>query len=169
MLKKIIFTFSLALLFSTFSMAQRIAIIDVNQILESLDTYKKAQADLDKTAAEWRQEIAQKYDEIKGLYNRYQAEQVLLSDDQRKTREEEIMAKERAVRETQKRKFGPEGDLFEKRKELIQPIQEKVYSAIEQYAADRNIDLIFDSGSNAGLIFSNPDFNKTEDILKMLK
>lgn len=169
MFKKFAITLSLAVLCTTFSMAQRIAIVDVDKILENLSGYKQAQTALDKTAAEWRQEIAQKYDEIKGLYSRYQAEQVLLSDEQRKQKEEEIMAKERAVRETQKRRFGPEGDLFEKRKELIQPIQERVYAAIEEFASDRNYDFIFDAGSNAGLIFSNPDYDKTDDILKLLR
>lgn len=169
MFKKIGTTLLAVAFIASVSFAQRIAIVDVASILENLDTYKQAQDAMDKTAAEWRQEIAQEYDVIKGLYNRYQAEQVLLSDEQRKTREEEIMAKERAVREMQKRKFGPEGELFEKRKELVQPIQEKVYSAIEEYANDRNFDFIFDKGSASGILFSNEQYDKTDDILKLVR
>ena len=169
MIKKIAFTLCIAAFFTTHTIAQRIAIVDVTQILESLDTYKEAQTQLDKSAAEWRQEIAQEYDAIKGLYSRYQAEQVLLSDDQRKQREDEIMSKERTVRELQKQRFGPEGDLFEKRQDLIQPIQEKIYNAIEEFADDRNYDFIFDKGGSAGLLFVNPQFDKTEDILKLVK
>ena len=169
MIKKIAITLCLAAFFSTFSIAQRIAIVDVTQILESLESYKTAQNQLDKSAAEWRQQIAQEYDAIKGLYSRYQAEQVLLSDDQRKQREDEIMSKERAVREMQKQKFGPEGELFEKRQDLIQPIQEKIYNAIEEFADDRNFDFIFDKGGSAGLLFANPQFDKTEDIMKIVK
>ena len=78
------------------------------------------------------------------MYNKYQAEQVLLSDDIRKQREQEIMDKEAAVRELQKRRFGPEGDLFKKRQDLVSPVQSKVFAAIEDFANDRGYDIIFD-------------------------
>jgi outer membrane protein len=168
MIKKILLTTALATTSLVFSFAQRIAYVDVNKILESSDDYRKSQDELDKVAANWRQEIAQDYDEIKGLYNRYQAEQVLLSDEQRKQREEQIMEKEKAVREKQKTKFGPEGELFQRRKELVEPIQDKVYAAIETYANENSFDFIFDKGSSAGMIFSNPRYDKTDDILKQL-
>ena len=136
MMKKF-FLSAATMLFLTLSMsvnAQKIAVIDVNQVLASLPDYKKAQEDLDKIAQKWRGEIAQQQDAIKGMYNRYQAEQVLLSDDQRKKREEEIMAKEKDAREAQRVKFGAEGELFRKRQELVKPIQDKVYAAIEKFA-----------------------------------
>lgn len=155
-------------LFSTSAAAQRIAYVDVNLILESIEEYQKAQEELDRIAAGWRQEIAQEYDKIKGMYNRYQAEQVLLSDDARRQKEDEIMDVERQVREMQKERFGPEGMLFEKRKELVQPIQERVYTAIEEYANARGYDFIFDKGGSAGIIFSNPRYDVTEDVLKSL-
>ncbi|TXB62515.1 OmpH family outer membrane protein [Phaeodactylibacter luteus] len=150
------------------SYAQRIAYVNVNTILESIDDYQAAQRDLDKTAQQWRQQIAQEYDKIKGMYNRYQAEQVLLSEDERARREEEIMNKEKEVREMQKEKFGPEGDLFKLRQELVRPIQERVYAAIEEYATERGYDFIFDQSGGTGMIFSNPSYDKTEDILKKL-
>ena len=149
--------------------AQRMAFVDVNQILESIEEYKAAQDELDRTAATWRQEIAQEYDKIKGLYNRYQAEQVLLSDEARQQKEEEIMAKEKEVRDMQKDRFGPEGELFRRRQELVRPIQDRVYAAIEEYANDRGFDFIFDKSGGAGMIFSNPEFDKTQDILNRLK
>ncbi|RMG76746.1 MAG: OmpH family outer membrane protein [Bacteroidetes bacterium] len=148
--------------------AQRIAYVDVNRILESITEYQDAQEELDKTAARWRQEIAKEYDVIKGMYNRYQAEQVLLSDEARKQREEEIMAKEKEVRDLQKARFGPEGELFQKRKELVQPIQDRVYGAIEEYAKDRGFDFIFDKSSTVGMLYSNPEYDKTDDILRQL-
>lgn len=149
--------------------AQKIAYVDVNQLLESSSEYRAAQNDLDRIAAGWRQEIAQEYDKIKSLYNKYQAEQVLMSDDMRKEKEDEIMLKEKEVRELQKSKFGPEGDLFRKRQELVKPIQDKVYGAIEEYAYDRGYDFIFDKAGAAGILFSNPKYDKTEDILNKLK
>ncbi len=160
-------------LFSLFSAlpaahAQRVATVNMTVILESIQEYQDAQKELDRLAASWQQEVAKMYDEIKSLYNRYQAEQVLLSDDERRQREDEIMEKERQVREYQKAKFGPEGELFQRRKELVQPIQDRVYAAIEEYANERGYDFIFDKASTAGLIFSNSDYDVTEEILKRL-
>lgn len=149
--------------------AQRIAYVDVNEILESIVEYQEAQKQLDEVASRWRQEIANEYDNIKSMYNRYQTEQVLLSDDARKQKEEEIIAKEKDVRELQRSRFGPEGALFKKRQELVRPIQDKVYGAIEEYAKDRGYDFIFDKSGNAGMIFSNPQYDKTNDILDLLK
>ena len=149
--------------------AQKIAVVDINAVLTALPDYQKAQDDLDKLAQKWRQEIAQEQDVIKGMYSKYQAEQVLLSDDMKKTREEEIMNKEKAVREMQRDKFGPEGALFKRRQELIKPIQERVYAAIETYADQRGYDFIFDKGGSAGLIFANSTHDKTEDIIKAVK
>lgn len=103
------------------SSAQKFVFVDVNRIMESIEDYQLAQEELDRTAAKWRQEIAQEYDKIKGMYNRYQAEQVLLSDEARKQREDEIMAEEKTVRDRQKDYFGPEGALFERRQTHVEP------------------------------------------------
>lgn len=148
--------------------AQRIAIVDITRVLEELPDYKAAQAELDNLAADWRQDIAVEYDQIKAMYNKYQAEQVLLSEDARKKKEDEIMEREKLVRELQREKFGPEGQLFRKRQDLVQPIQERVYAAIQDYAEDRGFDFIFDKGGSGGLIFSNAEYDKTEDIIRLL-
>ncbi len=170
MLKKIaslltIFTFA----FSGIVSAQRIAYVDVTNILESMEDYQKAQQQLDKLATAWRQEIAVEQDKIKGLYSKFQAEQVLLSEEMKKQREDEITAKEKEVRDMQRRRFGPEGDLFKKREELVKPIQEKVYAAITKLAADKGFDFIFDKGSASGMIFADARYDKTDDVKKMLK
>jgi outer membrane protein len=148
--------------------AQRIAIVDINSILSDLTEYKQAQTEVDKIAAAWRQEIGVEYDKIKSMYNKYQAEQVLLSEDAKVEKENEIMEAEKNVREMQKQRFGPEGDLFQKRQELVQPIQEKVFAAIEEYAGDRGYDIIFDKGSTAGILFTSDEYDKTDDIKKKL-
>lgn len=168
-LKKGILLLGLALMISLTVEAQRIAIVDVNEILENIDEYQAAQKELDQIASKWRQDIAQEYDKIKGMYNSYQAEQVLLSDEARRQREEEIMAKEKEVRDLQKAYFGPEGQLFKRRQDLVRPIQDRVYAAIESYAQDRGYDLVLDRGSASGILFNNPDYDKTEDILNRLK
>ncbi len=148
--------------------AQRIACVDITSILEGLDEYKAAQTELDAKAAQWKQQIDQKRDEIRGLYNKYQSELVLLSDDAKLQRENEIMKKEQEMREFQKQKFGPDGALFKKRQELVRPIQDKVYAAIEAYAERKGYDFIFDKGGNAGMLFTNPKYDKTSDIRESL-
>jgi outer membrane protein len=154
--------------FST-AQAQKIAVVDITDVLESLPDYQKAQEQLDKVATQWRQEIAVEQDKVKGLYSKYQAEQVLLSEEMKRQREEEITNKEKEVREMQRQKFGPEGALFKKREELVKPIQDKVYQAISTYATNRGFDFVFDKGSSSGLIFTDPKNDKTADIKAALK
>jgi outer membrane protein len=168
MLKKFVLSMLMSAAMIAGASAQKIAVIDMAKIMDSVEDYKKANEDLDKIAAKWRQEIAVEYDKIKGLYNKYQAEQVLLSEEQRKQKEEEIMAKEKDVRDLQKDKFGPEGALFKKRQDMVKPIQELVYTAIEKFSTTRGYDFIFDKGSSSGLIFSNAANDKTDDIIKEL-
>ncbi len=167
-LKKSVFIFFVFAMTTTSSFAQRIASVDVTQILEGMSEYQNAQRELDKVATTWRQEIAQQYDEIKGMYNRYQAEQVLMSEEMRKQKEDEIMEKEKNVREMQKKKFGPEGALFKKRQELVAPIQNKVYAAIEDFADEKGFDFIFDKGGSSGILFANERYDKTTEIMNRL-
>lgn len=169
MIKKIASTALIMLGFVAASYAQRIAFVDVTAVLESLPDYQKAQEQLDKVATAWRQEIAQEQDKVKGMYSKFQAEQVLLSEDMKKSREDEIMTKEKEVREMQRQKFGPDGALFKKREELIKPIQDKVYGAVERYAQDKGYEFIFDKGSASGMLYADKKNDKTEDIKAMLK
>lgn len=168
-MKKVILPIMLAL-FATLSVsAQRFAVVDIELVLNRMPEYEQAQSKLDQQAAVWRQEIAQRYDEIKGLYNKYQAEQVLLSDTERQEREDQIVEKERVVRELQKQKFGADGELFAMRQELVAPVQDRLYSIIEDYSGQRGYDFIFDKGGSVGIIFANPEFDKTDEILTRLK
>ncbi len=165
MLKKNILLIAFLGLFAFSVQAQRIAVVDVQAVLESMEEYKNAQAELEQIATTWRQEITQQYDEIKGLYSSYQAEAVLLSDKQKAAKEDQIMSKEKRVRDLQRKRFGPEGSLFKKRQELVQPIQDKVYKAIRSYMEDRGFDLILDK-SQGGVLANNPRIEKTSDIMK---
>ena len=168
-MKKSLLTIALACLSLALATAQRIAYVDVNDILESLPEYQKAQEQLDKIATQWRQEIAVEQDKIKGMYSKYQAEQVLLSEEMKKQREEEIMNKEKEVRELQRQKFGPEGALFKKREELVRPVQERVFNAIQKYAEDRGYEFIFEKGSASGMLYADKRYDKTEDLKALLK
>lgn len=149
--------------------AQKFALVDVNKVLENLEDYKKAQDELDRIAAEWKQQIAVEQDKIKSMYNKFQAEKVLLTDDQQRQKEEEITNKERDVRKLFKDKFGEEGELFRKRQDLVRPVQDKVFAAIQEYAAAKGLETIFDTGGSAGIIYFSKELDKTQDIIKKLK
>jgi len=166
--KHVITAFILTIGTMTQIQAQKIALVDINEVLSSLPDYDNAQKELDRISAEWRQQVSQEFDKIKSMYNKLQAEQVLLSAEDKVKKEDEIIKKETEVRELQKAKFGPEGELFKKRQEMVSPIQDKVFAAIENYAAERGFDIIFDKGGVTGLLFSNPEYDKTADIKKKL-
>jgi len=148
--------------------AQRVAVVDVSGLLENLPAHVEAQSEIDKISAKWRQDISMEYDQIKSMYNKYQAEMVLLSEEVKIEREDEIMEKEKQVRELQKRRFGPDGDLFRKRQELVSPIQDEVFKAIEDYAKVKGYDLIFDKAGAVGLLYANEEYDKTDEIRREL-
>lgn len=169
MLNKMIFTLLIASTCVLSLNAQRVATVDINRILEAQQDYLDAQKTLDELAAKWRREIEVDQDKIKGLYSRYQAEQVLMSEESRRQKEDEIVDAEKKLREKQKRRFGPDGELFQRRQSLVNPIQERVYGAIEDYASEKGFDVIFDRGSSAGIIYANDRYDKTDDIIAKLR
>lgn len=163
-MKKFLLFFALALTAATAS-AQRFAYVDVSAIMDAVPEYKTAQQEIDRVSEQWKQEIQREYQKIDEMYRKFQADQVFLNENDRKRREDEIVQKEKDVREMQKTKFGPEGELAKKRQTLVKPIQEKVYKAINAYAQEKGLDFILDKGS-AGLLFANDTYDKTQDIIK---
>ena len=148
--------------------AQHFAIVDTKYILDKMPEYKEAQKELDQTSAQWQKEIDDKQAVLDKMYKDYEAEQVMLSDDLKKKREDEIFNKEKEVRDLQRKRFGFEGDLFKKRQELVKPIQDKVYNAIQKLAINRMYDCIFDKSEGITVIFADPKLDKSEDVLREL-
>lgn len=149
--------------FTAFS--QKYAFVDTDYILNNIPEYTDAQALLDDLSAEWQKEIETKFQEIDKLYKEYQAESILLPEDLKKQRENEIIQKEKEARDLQKKRFGKDGDLFKKRLELVQPIQEKIYNAIQDMAVTRNYAFIFDKASGSSILFADAKFDLSDDIL----
>lgn len=148
--------------------AQRFAYVNTDYILDNIPEYKKAQDQIDKITQDWRAEVDKKQKEVDELYRAFQNEQYLLSEEQKKTRIAEIESKEKAIKDFQKSKFGYEGELFQKRQDLIKPIQDKVYEAIEKYARERGYDFIFDKSSSTTILWANPENDKSDEIIKKL-
>jgi len=164
------FLFSLFLVCTLFleSNAQRYAIVDTKYILDKLPDYKTAQKQLDQFSTQWQKEIDDKQAILDKMYKDYEGEQVMLTDDLKKKREDELFNREKEVRDLQRKRFGFEGDLFKKRQELIKPIQDKVYNAIQKIAVTRIYDFILDKSEGITVIFADPKLDKSEDVLREL-
>jgi outer membrane protein len=131
--------------------------------------YETAQKELDRLSKQWQEEIDERHQTIKRLRDAYNAEMILLTEEMRRTRLEEIENKDRDARDLQKRRFGPQGDLFKKRQELIQPIQERVYNAVKEVAGTSYVAVFDLSGQNGGnLLFASDKFDKSDQVLKKL-
>jgi len=170
MIKSVKFLFIICFLWlSIFSAnAQRYAVIDSKYILEKMPEYKKAQDRLNLFSQQWQQEIDNRQASLDSMQKDYDAEEVMLSDDLKKKREDELYNKQKELRDLQKKRFGFEGDLFKKREELIKPIQDMVYTAIQKLAVDRAYDFILDKSEGITVIFADPKLDKSDDILKLL-
>lgn len=149
-------------------MAQKYGFVDSDYILNNIPNYKAAQEQLDKLSEQWQQEVEGVYAEIEKLYKDYQAERVLLSEDMRLKREEDIVNREREAKELQNSYFGQEGMLYKKRQELTEPIQEEVYTAISDMATEEGYAAIFDSASGPFMLYFNPRYDMSDEILQKL-
>ena len=146
--------------------AQRYAVIDSKYILEKLPEYKSAQQKLDQFSEQWQQEIDKKSADLDKMYKDYDAEQVMLSDELKKKREDELFNREKELRDLQKKRFGYEGDIFKKRQELIKPVQDKVYNAVQKVAVAKLYDFILDKSEGITVIFADPKLDKSDDVLR---
>ena len=167
-MKKLLLVAYCLLLIAFSANAQRYAVIDSKYILEKLPEYKEAQKKLDQFSEQWQQEIDQKQTMVDKMIKEYDAELVMLSDELKKKREDELYNKEKELRDLQKKRFGFEGDLFKKRQELIKPIQDRVYNAVQKLAVDKQYDFILDKSEGITVIFADPKLDKSEDVLKNL-
>lgn len=145
--------------------SQKYAFVDTEYILKNIPEYTDAQDILDDMAAEWQDEIEEKFAEVDKLYKDYQAESVLLPEDMKRQKENEIIQKEKEAKDLQKKRFGVEGDLYKKRMELVQPIQEKVFNAIEEIANTRNYAFVFDKASGATILYAQSKYDISDDVL----
>ena len=167
-MKKLLFSLLLIGASATASFAQRYAVIDSKYILERLVDYRDAQTKLDNQSKTWQTEIDAMMADVDKMYKSYQAERAMLSDEMRRKREDEITAKEKTARDLQKKRFGYEGDLFKKRQELIKPIQDRVYSAVQKVATTKSYDIILDKAGGVTLFYANPTLDKSDEVLKQL-
>ena len=167
-MKKSIVTVLLIGLFSMPSFAQKNAYVDTEYILSKIPAYENAQTKLDALSEDWKKDIETKYKEVEQKYKEYQTEIALLSAEMKKQREDEIIKLENEANQLKDKYFGNEGELYNKRQELVKPIQDEVYNAIKEIATEGNYGFIFDKSADMSLIYTDPKFDISDDILKKL-
>lgn len=157
-----------ALTFAPVVQAQRIAFVNTKYIMDNLPEYSSAQKELDRVSVQWQEEIDERHLGIKRMREAYNAEAILLTEEMKRGRMEEIDRREREARDLQKRRFGPGGDLFKKREELIKPIQDRVYDAIKEIAGTSYIAVFDIGGTSSNLLFASEKYDKSDSVLRKL-
>ena len=166
-MKKLLLILAISFLATT-TQAQKFSYVDTDYILNKIPEFNQAQDKLDALSADWQKEIENKYADVDQMYRSYQQEQVLLTDEMKVKREEAIIKKEKSAKDLQQKYFGPEGELYIKRQELIKPIQDKIYDAIQQLAANNKYAIVFDSSSDLIMLYKNNNLDKSDKILDLL-
>ena len=166
-MKKIKFLI-LFFLITNYSLAQKFAYVDTDYILAKIPEYNQAQDKLDNYSKGWQEEIEMTMQKIEKMYRSYQSEQILLTEEMKSAREDMIFAEEKKVQDLQIKYFGPEGMLFSKRQELIKPIQDKIYDAIQQVATNNKYSVIFDSSSDLIMLYTNNNLDKSDKVLEIM-
>jgi|TARA_B100000965_G_C19245044_1_gene606083 outer membrane protein len=152
-----------------FSHGQKFAFVDSEYILDQMESYQKAQKQIDDLAAEWQKELDKKVGNIESKVNDLRKNELLLPEDIKEEKELEITTLQNELRAYQSKKFGVGGDLFKRRKELIQPIQRKVFKAIESLAKDNNYSFVLDKSKNSNILYADPKYDKSDAIIRKLK
>lgn len=145
----------------------KVAFVDTKYILERMPEYEAAQQELDRISAQWQTEVEERHAMIKRMREAYNAEAILLTEEMKLSRVEEIEKREREARDLQKKRFGVGGDIFKKRQELIQPIQDQIYQAVKEIAGT-NYAAIFELGGASGILFANQKLDKTSAVMRKL-
>jgi outer membrane protein len=167
-MKRIILILGFTLMSLTAAFAQRFAYVDSDYILKHMPEYASAQKQLSALSAQWQKEVDARFQEIDRLYKAYQADQVLMTPDMKKRREAEIADKETTAKDFQRQKFGPNGELEQHSTLVIKPIQDKVAKAIQAVAENENLDMIFDKNSEVIMLYANPRYDKSADVITRL-
>ncbi|MBO5444294.1 MAG: OmpH family outer membrane protein [Muribaculaceae bacterium] len=167
-MKKLMICLALAAVCSLGAMAQKFALVDMDYVLRNVPSYEMANEQLNQVSQRWEREVTELSKEAETMYKNYQSEMVFLTDDQKKAREEEIVAKEKEVTDLRYKYFGPEGELFKKRQSLMKPIQEDVYNAVKAVSEERGYQVIFDRASSQSIVFASPKIDVSNEVLAKL-
>lgn len=161
-------TLAVVLVATLTASAQKFALVDMDYILRNVPAYEMANEQLNQQSQRWEKEVAELSREAETLYKNYTSDMVFLTDDMKKQREEEIVAKEKEVTDTRYKYFGPEGELYKKRQSLMKPIQDDVYNAVKAVSEEKGYQVIFDRASSQSIVFASPRIDISNDVLAKL-
>lgn len=167
-MKKFILVVGIVVVMATGAFAQKFAFIDSDYILENIPAFKAAQEQLDQLSRQYQKELESMYAEVEKMYQDFQAESVLLSEDMKRKREDVIISREKEYKDLQRKYFGPSGDLFKRRQALVKPIQDDVFNAVQEIANEGSYAVIFDKSGGTTLLFTNPRFDLSDQVLQKL-
>jgi outer membrane protein len=159
---------SLLVLTSAMAVAQKYGFVDSEYIRKNIPAFNAAQDQLDKLSQQWEKEVADGYASVEQMYKQYQNDAVLLSPDMKAKREEAIINKEKEMKDLQNKYFGMEGELFKKREELVKPVQDEILKAIKEIAAEGSYAVIFDTAAGGNILFANPKYDLSDQVLEKL-
>ncbi len=167
-MKKLIISLALAVTAVLGAYAQKFALVDMDYILRNVPSYEMANEQLNQVSQRWEREVTELSKEAETMYKNYQSEMIFLTDDQKKSREEELVAKEKQVTDLRYKYFGPEGELFKKRQSLMKPIQEDVYNAVKAVCEEKGYQVILDRASSQSIVFDSPKIDVSNEVLAKL-
>lgn len=157
------------LLVAMMSYSQKIVYVDTDYLLSKIPAYKEAQQQIDELTKNWQAEIEEQRTALDNMYKQYQVDKVLLANDMKAKREQEILDKEKELKELQKKRFGANGDRIKKEEELIKPIQDEIFSAIKELASSQGYAFVIDAASSSyTLLYSDPKYDISDDVLRKL-
>lgn len=167
-MKRIFLALLIALGATAAGFAQKYALVDMEYILRNVPSYEMANEQLNQVSQRWEKEVNEITKEAETMYKNYQSDMVFLTDEQKKKREEEIVAKEKEATDLRYKYFGPEGELYKKRQSLMKPIQEDVYNAVKAVAEEKGYQTVFDRASSQSIVFASPRIDISNDVLGKL-
>ena len=167
-MKKFLICAICAICVSFQAQAQKFALVDMEYILKNIPAYERANEQLNQVSKKWQAEVDALTTEAQTLYKNYQNEVVFLSQEQKKAKQDAIVAKEKEAADLKKKYFGPDGELFKKRTALMTPIQDEIYNAVKDIAELRGYQLILDRASDTGIIFGSPKIDISSEVLRKL-
>ena len=149
--------------------AQNYMVVDSEKVFKSLTAYNNALTQIENLSEQYQAKVDAKFQEVERLYNSYIQQRASLSEATRQQREQQILQKEQEATEYQESLFGTEGELMKKRMELIQPIQQRVFNAIERIATQYGYDLVIDISANPTVLYYSSKVDFTQKIINALR
>lgn len=168
MKKKLVLLFAAFLSLNLAAKGEQVVLVDMDYVMSAIPAYETANEQLEQISKKWQKEIEAILVEVQTMYKNYQTELVFLSDEMKKKREDEIIAKEKEANDLKRKYFAPDGELYKKREALVKPIQDEIYNAVQELCEQNGYQVVLDKSSTNNLIFASPKIDISDQLLEKL-